>query len=97
MQAEKEECDGSEISKGKLPSVDDCASQCKGVSSMFAFGTNDFLKNRCNKEGCNCLCETSATEEGTCERVDHNGYRLYKYSKGNGASNKNGGRSVLYF
>ena len=47
---------------------------------MFAFGTNDFGKNRCNDDGCRCLCETSATDEGTCNNVDHNGYRLYKYS-----------------
>ena len=46
---------------------------------MFAFGTNDFGTNRCNDDGCSCYCETSATEEGTCKRVDHNGYRLYKY------------------
>ena len=82
LQASKTECSGSEISKGKLPSVDECASECKGISSMFAFGTNDYLKNRCDNNGCNCLCETSAAEEGTCDRVDHNGYRLYKYSKG---------------
>ena len=76
---EKTECSGSEVSKGKLSSIDDCALKCKGEASMFAFGTNDFLENRCNEEGCSCYCETSATEEGTCEKVDHNGYRLYKY------------------
>ena len=83
MVAEKTECSGSEIDKGQLTSVDDCASQCKGVASMFAFGTNDFGTNRCNDKGCSCYCETSATVEGTCERVDHNGYRLYKYGMTN--------------
>ena len=78
----KAECDGSEINKGKLPTVDDCASQCKEVASMFAFGTNDYGTDRCNDDGCQCLCETSAREEGQCTRVNHNGYRLYKYSKG---------------
>ena len=79
MKAGEKECGGSEVSKGKLPSVDDCASQCKGVASMFAFGTNDYLTNRCNSNGCQCLCETSATEDGTCNSVNHKGYRLYKY------------------
>ena len=80
----KQECSGSEIDKGKLPSVDDCASQCKGVASLFAFGTNDFGTDRCdNVDGCTCLCETSATEEGICNTESHNGYRLYKYLEGN--------------
>ena len=79
----KKECSGSEITIGTLPTVDDCASQCKGEASMFAFGTNDYGTYRCNDEGCQCLCETSATEKGTCTRADHDGYRLYKYSKGN--------------
>ena len=80
MKAGEKECGGSEVSKGTSPSVDDCASQCKGVASMFALGTNDYLTNRCYSGGCTCLCETSANEEGTCTRVNHKGYRLYKYS-----------------
>ena len=88
----KKECSGSEISKGKLPSVDDCASQCEGVASMFAFGTNDYLTNRCNNDGCSCYCETSATEDGTCNSVNHNGYRLYKY----GIANSKGFFHVLH-
>jgi hypothetical protein len=90
--AGKTECGGSEVGKGKLPSVDDCASKCEGVASMFAFGTNDFGTDRCNDEGCSCYCETSATEEGTCEREDHNGYRLYKY----GISNSKGDYHELH-
>ena len=79
---EKTECSGSESFIGEFPSISGCASQCKMVSSMFAFGTNDYGTERCNNDGCKCLCETSATEEGTCTIVNHNGYRLYKYSKG---------------
>ena len=47
---------------------------------MFVFGTNDFGNSRCFEDGCKCLCETSATEEGTCDRIKHDGYRLYQYS-----------------
>ena len=76
---EKEECGGSEKNKGRVESVDACAQACKGVSSMFALGTNDFGVNRCNSNGCKCLCETSAADDGTCNVVNHKGYRLYKF------------------
>ena len=81
--AHKKECGGSEINQGGFKGVEDCASICKGVASMFAFGTNDYLNNRCYSEGCKCLCETAASDEGTCSQVAHNGFRLYKYEKGN--------------
>ena len=81
---EKTECVGSEIYKGKQPSIADCANQCEGTASMFAFGTNDYETIRCNDDGCRCLCETSAAIDGSCDRVNHDGYRLYKYTgKGN--------------
>ena len=82
MVAEKKYCSGSELHKGKLQSVDDCASICKGVASMFVFGTNEFGVNRCDSIGCKCFCETSAMDQGTCNQIDHNGYRLYKYITG---------------
>lgn len=77
---EKTECRGSEIFKGKLPTVMNCATACKVTSSMFIYGTNDFGKDRCNTSGCSCYCETSATTKGTCDQKNHNGYRLYKYT-----------------
>ena len=92
MVSEKKECDGSETRKGKFPSVDDCASQCKEEATMFIFGTNDYGNNRCNDDGCECRCETSATEEGTCNSINHNGYRLYKY----GITNSKGYFHVLH-
>ena len=81
--AHKKECGGSEENQGKFKGVEDCASKCKGVASMFAVGTNDYFTNRCSSEGCQCLCETAASDEGTCSQVTHKGYRLYKYEKGN--------------
>ena len=81
---DKTECGGEEISKGRQPSVKDCAIQCEGVASMFVLGTNDYGTIRCNDNGCKCFCETSANTDGSCDQVDHKGYRLYKYvGKGN--------------
>ena len=79
---EKKECSGSEDDKGTLESIASCASECKGEASMFAFGTNDFGNSRCDSKGCRCLCETSATKQGTCDIINHAGYRLYKYTSG---------------
>ena len=79
--AERKECSGSEISKSKKLNIESCASSCKGFSSMFIYGTNDFGANRCNSNGyCDCYCETSASNKGTCNMVDNNGFRLYKYT-----------------
>ena len=78
MVGEKQECAGTEISKGNKGSIDDCAKACNGVASMFALGTNDFGVIRCYSDGCTCLCETGAADNGTCESVSHKGYHLYR-------------------
>ena len=75
----KKECGGSEKNKGRMDSIDECAKACKGLASMFVFGTNDFEVDRCNAEGCTCYCETAAKDDGTCQIVDHNGFRLYRF------------------
>ena len=80
--AHKKECGGSENSQGRVGAPEACASKCRGKSSMFALGTNDYLTNRCTSSGCTCLCETAAKSDGTCIQVNHKGYRLYKYEKG---------------
>ena len=85
--ATKTECIGQdERWIGKVQDVETCATSCKGVSSMFIFGTNDFGEGRCNKDGCNCMCETSAWPNGTCSMFDSDkyekGYRLFKYDEG---------------
>ena len=76
---ETKECGGQEISKGNRDSVDECAKACNGVASMFALGTNDFGTTRCYADGCACLCETGAKDDGTCDTVDHKGYHLYRF------------------
>ena len=66
-------------------SIEQCAESCKGVSSMFIFGTNDFgwtwegWWHPCNDEGCSCYCEISAKDNGTCDMQANEGFRLYKF------------------
>ena len=70
----------------------DCAINCKGVSSVFIFGTNYYGgnsgKNRCYSEGddggegCQCNCATSAFPDGTCITKEHLGYRLFTFENG---------------
>jgi hypothetical protein len=76
----QKECGGAETFRGPFSDVGDCARACKGVATMFAFGTNEFGDPRCNTDGCSCYCETSA-RGGNCNVESHNGYRLYKYGK----------------
>ena len=78
MVADKKECSGTETSS-RFPFLADCAAHCNGTASMFAFGTNDYGIDRCDNEDCKCLCETSATVNGSCDQEDTNGFRLYKY------------------
>ena len=76
---EKKECGGEEVNEGGMDSIDQCAMTCSRRSSMFIFGTNDFGNDRCFSDGCKCVCETAAKDEGTCDTVDHNGFRLYRF------------------
>ena len=84
---EKHECYAKDMKDHEIlhylyGTIDDCANECRGHSTMFAVGTNDFGTNdfpRCNKGKCSCICETSASKDGQCYQYPHNGYRLYKY------------------
>ena len=76
---ERQECGDAELFKGEMDSIGECAEACKDVAKMFIFGTNDFGNNRCYEDGCNCFCETSAEDNGTCNIVQNDGYRLYKF------------------
>ena len=80
--APKQECSGSDIDIGRTLDIKTCAEKCQEKSSMFIYGTNDWGNNRCFSDGCNCACETAANSDGTCNRIDHTGYRLFKYDKG---------------
>ena len=74
--AEKKECAGSEIAQGYLKTIQLCHDACKGKASMFAYGR---APERCNKDGCQCLCETSS-KNGMCTIKSHSGYNLYGYT-----------------
>ena len=79
----KKECSGSEEDKGPVVEISQCAEKCRAISSMFIFGTNEFLSEddvkSCDEDGCRCFCETKATSDGNCRMKDHNGYNLYKF------------------
>ena len=47
---------------------------------MFIFGTNAFGDDRCYRDGCKCICETAANDDGTCDIKEHMGYNLYRFT-----------------
>ena len=63
------ECDGTEINKGRFLTVDGCSLACKGIATMFIYGTG----KKCNKKGCICWCES------TCSMIPIENYELYEY------------------
>ena len=77
------ECSGEEIFVGPFDSITECANKCRGISTLFAFGTlryepgsfQDFESG-----GFKCLCETSAKADGTCVAAPSKVYELYKYA-----------------
>ena len=71
--AEKKKCTGSEISIGKLKTISLCHEACKGKATMFVYG---LYPSRCDKDGCDCFCETSS-KDGGCATQDHLGFNLY--------------------
>ena len=55
--------------------VDECGNRCNGISSMFRL-------TRCPRGFCRCICEISASIDGTCvleSLGETTGHRLYKY------------------
>ena len=86
LYANRRQCQWQGIDKMKVKNswtVDECARQCKGVSSLFKLGTNDYAENdnqkQCFDDGCRCECEIFASATGTCELRGPNSFRLYKY------------------
>ena len=78
----KKECSGSEEDKGPVVEISQCAEKCRAISSMFIFGTNEYVSeddSRCEENGCDCYCEIDATSDGNCDMKDHDSYNLYKF------------------
>ena len=70
--AEGQQCSGEKISKGRPAKVEECAAQCKNVSSMFMFGIGSWKVGK-------CWCEKTASADGTCYQTDISGYNLYRF------------------
>ena len=78
-------CKGDKIEYGyerRISTAEECAKACKGQSSIFSFGTNDFGKQKCKDGVCMCLCETEASSDGSCPLYRNKGYRLYQFDPG---------------
>ena len=69
------ECTGEETIFHSIPTIDECADKCEGISELFAYGTNDYGSDTAQS----CSCEIVA-KDGTCKTKQTNGYRLYIYS-----------------
>ena len=78
--AERKSCKGRFGGVVKTSTTGECARKCNGVSSMFIVGINDFGGYGCMNGQCDCYCAKSATIDGTCEMLNHNSYRLYKFN-----------------
>ena len=72
---DKMECTGEESLFDSIPTIDECADKCEGISELFAYGTNDYGSDTAQT----CACETVA-KDGTCKTKQTDGYRLYIYS-----------------
>ena len=79
LYAEKKTCTTTPVSKGRLDSVESCRAVCKGVASMFSFGTNDHGGNICHSNECPCYCEQAQLVGGTCTTTYNIKYNLYRY------------------
>ena len=78
-------CKGDKIEYGydrRISTAEGCGKLCKGQSSMFSFGTNDFGKQKCKDGVCICQCETEASSDGSCPLYRNKGYRLYRFDPG---------------
>ena len=79
FEARETECvDGKkDDSRGKyLPTLEDCAANCKGYAGMFAWA---FTADRFKNGGYLCYCETSPGIK-TCTETDSERYNLYKFT-----------------
>ena len=82
--ATKMRCSGEKLGNTfwKARHLKDCAKSCVGVSSMFIYERKE-VSNRCRGDGCECLCETTASPDGTCRMDMYDGYNLYRFDSGN--------------
>ena len=77
MAFENEQCVGTKTSNVMTETMEECAIKCIGESSMFRWGTES-----CIGSDCPCVCETSASDDGSCEREPRDGTNLYQFISG---------------
>ena len=72
-------CTGPELNVGFKLSIEKCVETCTGISSLIAYGTNDYGDQGCDEYGsCQCSCEWVATYSGECRKSPTDAYRLFK-------------------
>ena len=59
--------------------IEECSEKCMELSSMFAYGTNDFGEFGCVDGRCKCLCINSDDEKTCDESINQEQYWLYKF------------------
>ena len=91
--ADRTTCKENSKKIGYVKTEADCGNACRKEGNLFVYGTNDFLDGkgfqRCSGSKCLCYCYYPiASADGTCTKQANNGYRLYRFNKGNNISNK---------
>ena len=76
IQVQKDrECETDDVRKDGLKTIEECATACKDISTMFVFDDECYSI-------CGCYCEIGASPNGTCPLKMARFYKLYKYVKG---------------
>ena len=78
--AEQKYCEGEQVHRADVSTIDECAVQCDGLSSMFVVGTNDYgTSSQCVNGKCKCICQPNAANDGTCDQKSDNRFRLFEF------------------
>ena len=78
LKSQRMKCLGPELNVGFKFSIEKCVEACTGISSLIAYGTNDYGDQGCTEYGCNCRCEWVATYSGECKESRTDSHRLFK-------------------
>ena len=69
-----------DIDAVEFMTIDNCSNNCNKQTRMFAYGTNDFGGQGCNKDGlCKCHCIATDENDITCTKIDHQDYWFFKF------------------
>ena len=87
--AEQMYCEGEQVHQTDVSTIDECAVQCNGLSSMFVVGTIDYgTSSQCINRKCKCICQPNAADDGTCDQKSDSRFRLFKFQNdGNALEN----------